>query len=160
MDRATGIFIALGAAAVAVAGFVTAQRLTARAGDARRAAQALVRDFQTAADTTSPQYSAIDQRYRQQRAAIEQMRADLLRLVAAESAYAADSGHPTPYLPASYFPALTDRTPYIRLTPNGWWARIESRHTAIWCAVVVGPDTVIGGAKSGEPVCQGWSAGL
>ena len=146
MNRATAILIGVGAVAALVGGFVVVRQ------------QALVGDFHTAPDTTSPNYSAMDQRYRLQRAEIEGMKADLLRLVAAESAYAADSGYPTAYLPASYFPRLPDRSLYITLTPNGWWARIESRHTGITCAVVVGPDTTIGGAKSGEPVCQGWSA--
>ncbi len=70
---------------------------------------------------------------------------------AAESAYTADSGHPTAFLPPAYWqrPMGSNIGPYIRITPNGWYATINNRHTAITCGVVVGPDTSFGTAKSG-----------
>ena len=149
MDRSSGIWIALGVAGIVVAGFVTVRRLSPRMGQ-------LASELQATSDTIEPQYGAVDRRHREQRAAIASMRADLLRLVAAESVYAADSGFPTVNIPASYFRPSPRSMVTITITRNGWWARMEHQQTPITCAIVIGPDTTIGDGKPGEPVCLGW----
>jgi hypothetical protein len=100
---------------------------------------------------------AVYQRFRARRAAVASMKADLLRLVAAESALVADSGFPRAQLGAPYWtgPSRGNVGPWIHLTPNGWWATLSSSVTAIQCAVAVGGDTTFGTAGPGEPWCFG-----
>ena len=103
---------------------------------------------------------AVQQRYGARRAAVASMKADLQRLVAAESALTADSGYPRFLMPGHtphYWtgPSRGNVGPSITITRNGWWATITNTLTAVHCAVAVGGDTTFGGAKSGEPVCFG-----
>jgi hypothetical protein len=106
---------------------------------------------------------AVQQRFQARRAAVAAMKADLRRLVAAESAVVADTGFPLPQLPPRYWtgPSRGNVGPFITMTRNGWWATMSHTVTAIHCAVAVGGDTTFGTAKSGEPVCFGekdWTA--
>jgi hypothetical protein len=104
---------------------------------------------------------AAQQRYGARRAAVEAMKADLLKLVAAESALTADSGYPRMLMPGHsphYWtgPSRGNVGPLITITRNGWWARMQTTGvTGIHCAVQLGGDTTFGTAKSGEPWCFG-----
>src|SRR5919106_2614405 len=104
---------------------------------------------------------AVYQRFQARRAAVEAMKADLRRLVAAESAIVADSGYPSAHLGAPYWtgPSRGNMGPWIHITRNGWWATLSSTVTAIHCAVSVGGDTTFATAGPGEPWCfgeKGW----
>ena len=98
---------------------------------------------------------AVQQRHGARRAAVVAMKADLLKLVAAESAVAAKTGRPWSNLGTDYRATSGNVGPYITLTRNGWWATMSNTLTGIHCAVAVGGDTTFGGAKSGEPWCFG-----
>jgi hypothetical protein len=102
--------------------------------------------------------AAVQERYRLRRRAVAAMRQDLLRIVALEDRFHADSGNFTPYVPRpGYRIELTSGNVFgaVHLTPHGWWTTITNVHVAIFCAVVVGPDTSIGQAAPGQPVCLG-----
>ena len=95
---------------------------------------------------------AVQQRYGARRAAIAAMIADLQRLVAAESALTADSGYPrtlrfehSPHYWTG--PSRGNVGPLITITPNGWWATMQTTGVSgIHCAVAVGGDTTFGSA--------------
>ena len=101
---------------------------------------------------------------RARRRIIADMRDALVQLVAAESAYAADSGRYTTNPGRPYWHGYPAHTvgPFILLTRNGWWAHLESTDFNVSCAVAVGGDTTIGNTPAGAPVCVGaggWPAG-
>jgi hypothetical protein len=112
---------------------------------------------QLTAEPDSVPDAAVHQRFRRRREWVAAMRADLLKIVAAEARFAADSGHFSIYLPRPYWPDLAagNALGAIVLTPHGWWTTITNVNVSIFCAVVVGPDTSIGNAPPGEPVCLG-----
>ena len=145
----------LGAILLAGGVFLVRDRVAQRVREVRREAALTAEGLRLAAETVPD--GALYQRYQLRRQGVDSMRAALLALVAAESAYTADSGHPTSVLPLAYWsrPSGSNIGPYIRITPNGWYATINNVHTAITCAVFVGPDTSFGTAESGEPVCVG-----
>ena len=155
MTWRTSLWYALGAALLAAGVFLVRERVTQRVREVRREAALTAEGLRLAAETVPD--GALYQRFQLRRQGVDSMRAALLALVAAESAYTADSGHPTAMLPLSYWsrPSGSNIGPYIRITPNGWYATINNVHTAISCAVFVGPDTSFGTAKAGEPVCVG-----
>lgn len=157
MDPRSIAGYALGAAVLAGVLLLVRERVTSRAAEARARLSETVRMI--TAEPESVPSGALYQRFRLRRDGVALMRSDLLRLVAAESAFTVDSGRPTAFPPVTYFvPAKDNVGPVIRLTPNGWWATIQNLHTAITCAVAVGPDTTIGGARPGEPTCWGETA--
>jgi len=155
MSSRRSLWYGLGAVIVAAGALVTWDRAADRLREVRREAALTAAGLRLAAETVPD--GALYQRFRLRRQGVDSMRATLLALVAAESAFSADSGHPTAFLPPAYWqrPMGSNVGPYIRITPNGWYATINNVHTAITCGVVVGPDTSFGTAQSGEPVCVG-----
>lgn len=149
------LWYGLGAAIVVAGALLTWDRAAARVREVRREAALTAEGLRLAAETVPD--GALYQRFQLRRQGVDSMRASLLALVVAESAFWADSGHPTAFLPLAYWqrPMGSNIGPYIRITPNGWYATINNRHTAITCGVFVGPDTSFGTAKAGEPVCVG-----
>ena len=104
---------------------------------------------------------AVYQRFQARRAAVAAMKADLRRLVAAESAIVADSGYPSAHLGAPYWtgPSRGNMGPWIHITRNGWWATLSSTVTAIHCAVSVGGDYDVRNGRAGRAVVlrrKGW----
>ena len=146
--------LAAAAALLVTVFFLARGRLGSGVEEARARLSETARTLTTEAESVPT--GAIYQRFRLQREAVALMRADLQRLVIAESAFVADSGRPTAFMPAEYFsPDKSNLGPFIRLTFNGWWATIQNLHTPITCAIVVGADTTIGNARPGEPWCWG-----
>lgn len=144
----TGTFVVV-LAAIALVARPLVRHLGGLGGDIATTAQQLT------AEPESVQDAALQQRFRLRRAAVAAMRADLLKMVRAESLFTADSGHPTstllpPYLPVAA-PGNIIESP--RLTSHGWWTTIYNVNLSVACAVAVGPDTTIGNAPSGQPVC-------
>lgn len=142
-----GTIVALAAVAVVVRPLV--RRLAGVSGDIVTTAR------QLATEPESVQDGALQQRFRLRRAAVAAMRADLLKMVRAESLFTADSGYPTstllpPYLPLAS-PGNIIESP--RLTSHGWWTTVYNVNLSIACAVAVGGDTTIGDAPQGQPVC-------
>ncbi|HJQ66588.1 MAG TPA: hypothetical protein VJ816_09440 [Gemmatimonadales bacterium] len=105
--------------------------------------------------------SAIDLRFRLRRAAVQAMRNDLVRLVAVESAFVVDSGHPTAFLPPSYAfrPSPGNNTPSIVLRRDGWSATIQSPNdfSEITCSVsvTINYDSAVARPIAAQPVCVG-----
>lgn len=110
---------------------------------------------QLASAPESVQDAAVQQRFRMRRTAIAAMHADLLKKVAAESAFFADSGYFTDALPRAYWfePGRGNMFEAVRLTRHGWWTTIYNVNLSIACAVAVGGDTTIGDAPQGQPAC-------
>ena len=136
-------------AAVAMVVRPLLRRLAGVSGDIATTARQLATEPETLQD------AAVQQRFRMRRVAIAAMRADLLKEVAAESAFFADSGYFSYALPRAYWfePGRGNMLESIRLTPHGWWTTIYNVNLSVACAVAVGPDTTIGNAPSGQPVC-------
>lgn len=105
------------------------------------------------------------ERFRARRAAVAAMRADLRRLVVLESAFVADSGHPTTKFYPPYFQPITrkgaggtDPVERLWLPGPGWAASLHDVYNGITCWVYVGPDTTISQSPSGVPACAASSA--
>jgi hypothetical protein len=102
-------------------------------------------------------WSGIYQRFRTRREAIAAMQADLTRLLAAESAFAVDSGHPTTALPPPYaFPlSKGNRPPEIVLRRDGWAATIVNDVTSIACSISItyASETTMAPPYTGHPEC-------
>lgn len=119
----------------------------------------LVNAIAAAPESGSP--GAVSQRYKFRRQLLDSMRADLARLVVAESLYFADSGKYSattscPGAPgtAHWCASTGDNLDYPRITAHGWHVTITNLNLSAVCAVQVGNDTTYG-APSGEPICFG-----
>lgn len=121
---------------------------------ARRATGELLADTQP----ESIPDGALYQRFRARRDAVDSMRLLLRRLVAAESAYWADSSKYTTNLGTGLRSVGSVVGPTILLTRDGWWGWVSSVYAQMTCKVYVGgppPDTGFGAAEPGQPVCTG-----
>lgn len=105
--------------------------------------QAAVVAHQLTSTTDSVSTSGVDQRFRVRREAVAAMRADLLRLVALESTFVADSQFPralfNPYSEQRYQPVISKGNWLngITLSNEGWTATITSTTTTITCSIHV-----------------------
>lgn len=112
---------------------------------------------QLTVEPESVAWSGIYQRFRTRREAVAAMQADLTRLLAAESAFAVDSGHPTTVLPPPYaFPlSKGNRPPEIVLLRDGWKATIVNDITSITCSISIAyaSDTTMAPPYTGRPEC-------
>lgn len=103
---------------------------------------------------------AVTQRYRFRRQLLDSMRADLVRLVAAESLYFADSGKYSSTTSCPGEPGAVhwcaasgdNLTFFPRMTAHGWSASITNLNLSVFCEVQVGNDTSFG-VPSGQPTC-------
>jgi hypothetical protein len=150
--RSSAVFGGIATLLVA-AGLLLGGRLTPRVERLGQQVKTLTTEPESIAD------GAVYQRYRAQRDALVDMQAMLARLVPAESAYAAQFGHPTSNPTPPYWtnpPSRTTVGPFILISFRGWMAWSTDNRTTMWCAVAVGPDTArVGNAPSGKPVCFG-----
>jgi hypothetical protein len=107
------------------------------------------------ADTGDVMASATYQRFQARREAVASMQADLQWLARAESAFIADSGHPTTVLPPSYgYPKGRGNIgPFIRIERDGWSARMENSHTSMVCTLFAQLDTLHNRYMPGQPNC-------
>ena len=144
-----GVVITAGVAAAAAVGFVVIRQGPQAGARVNAAIDRMV----TPPDTTSR--TAFYGRHQAQREGVMAVRTYLQRLVALDSTLRGDSAYPMSFLDASTQIGTGSRVPISnyapRLTPNGWFATAESGWIA--CAVAVGGDTVIRGARQGEVVC-------
>jgi hypothetical protein len=160
---------------VAIAGIVLVARALRRpVEDIRNSVTAVVEDATPLPE--SVQTSAVDQVARVKgRGAVESMTSDLRQLVRVEQAYFAES---LKYTTQLYCPDPGTNPPpgtvaYCASVGNtvyqpvvtwgataGWSTIITNQNSAIGCYVVVGPDTTISHAPSGEPVCTSRSSDL
>jgi len=111
------------------------------------------------ADTGDVMASANYQRFATRREAVAAMKADLLSLAAAESAFVADSGRPTVNPPLSYWSAK-GRGNYattIRIERDRWVANMNNLHTSMSCSITAMVDTTTWTYHPGEPICAGWT---
>ena len=143
----------VGVAAIIAAGLFLRSRSVSPVARLRDDIAAVRQGLADASDSLSD--GALYQRHKAVHDAIQTMRSDLLRLVAAESAFTADSGRPTSFPMPPYWtgPSLGVVGPTIQITRNGWWATVTNTRAAIACAVVVGPDTAFRNAPPGRPTC-------
>lgn len=110
-------------------------------------------------DTGDVMASATYQRFAARREAVGVMREALVSMAAAESAFVADSGHPTSVFLEKYrFPNHPDNLgPTIEIQRDRWIARVQNNHTTITCSLTAMFDTVTNQYDPGTPVCEGWS---
>jgi hypothetical protein len=126
------------AAIILIAGIVLARGpLRGRITRMRDESVATARQLTVKPDSVA--WSGIYQRFRSRRDAVAAMQADLNRLLVAESAFVADSGLPTAFLPLPYAfpPSKGNRPPEIVLRPDGWSATIVNDNTSISCSITV-----------------------
>ena len=139
--KAVGLVVLL--VALAGAGYL-AVRAHLERGIVQFSDQAKVVAHELTTTTDSVSTSGVDQRYRVRRDAVAAMRADLMRLVALESTFVADSGFPralfNPYSERRYQPVVTKGNwlSGITLSNEGWTATIMSTTTTtITCSIHV-----------------------
>jgi len=119
------------------------------------------------ADTGDVMASATYQRFAARREGVAAMRAMLLSVAAAESAFVADSGRPTAMLMTEgRYAFVNDKSnlgPYIEIHRDRWVAKTGNLHSSISCTLTAMVDsTTLDSIKlryhAGEPVCLGWAA--
>ncbi len=119
------------------------------------------------ADTGDVMASATYQRFAARREGVAAMRAMLLSVAAAESAFVADSGRPTAMLMTEgRYAFVNDKSnlgPYIEIHRDRWVAKTGNLHSSISCTLTATLDsTTLDSIKwryhAGEPICIGWTA--
>jgi hypothetical protein len=140
---------------LAVGAFIVTGVLMMRRPVATRVNEFLSDRATIAADTGDPS-SAIYQRQAASREAVFAMQEELRSLARAESAFIADSGRPTVYLPATYpfRKGEGNLGPYIRIERNGWGAMIQNSRTSMRCTLFAALDTATGNYHPGQPDCR------
>ena len=111
-------------------------------------------------DTGDVMASATYQRFQARREAIIAMRQDLRRLVSAESAFIADSGHPTTVLlpPYGFAAGRGNIGPTIQITRDRWIGTMTNTSTTMMCQVTSLYDTIRERYGPGQIDCLGESA--
>src|SRR6267378_4781223 len=118
-------------------------------------------------DTGDVMASATYQRFAARREGVAAMRAMLLSVAAAESAFVADSGRPTAMLMTEgRYAFVNDKSnlgPYIEIHRDRWVAKTGNLHSSISCTLTAMLDsTTLDSIKwryhAGEPACVGWAA--
>ena len=146
------------AALLVVAGLVVAAlRLRERAHEVASNVKAIL------GDTGDIMASATYQRYATRRKAVEQMRAALHTMATAESAFVADSGHPTSvFLPDTRYAFTIDPATMvsIEIQRDRWVAQARNNHTSMSCSLTAMLDTTGPSWRyhAGEPLCAEWTA--
>lgn len=107
--------------------------------------------------------SATYQRFATRRKAVEQMRAALRTIALAESAFVADSGHPTSiFLPDTRYAFTIDPPTLvsIEIERDRWVAQARNNRTSMSCSLTAMLDTAGPSWRyhPGEPVCAEWTA--
>jgi len=111
--------------------------------------------------------SAAYQRFARRRQGVAAMKAALKSIAAAESAFVADSGRPTPaYRLQGRYAFVNDKSnfgPFLEIQRDRWVAKVGNNYTTMSCSLTAMLDsTMLDSIKwyyhAGEPVCVGWAA--
>jgi len=111
--------------------------------------------------------SAAYQRFARRREGVAAMKAALKSIAAAESAFVADSGRPTPgYGLQGRYAFVNDKSnfgPFLEIQRDRWVAKVGNNYTTMSCSLTAMLDsTMLDSIKwryrAGEPVCVGWAA--
>ena len=134
----------------------------------RQRARELAADLKIiSADTVDVMSSAVYRRFAARRQGVAAMKAALKSIAAAESAFVADSGRPTPgYRLEGRYAFVNDKSnfgPFIEIQRDRWVAKVGNNNTTMSCTLTAMLDTTtLASIKwryhAGEPVCAGWSA--
>ncbi len=118
-------------------------------------------------DTGDVMASATYQRFAARREGVAAMRAMLLSVAAAESAFVADSGRPTAILMTQgRYAFVNDKSnlgPSIEIQRDRWVAKTGNLHSSFHCTLTAMLDsTTLDSIKwryhAGAPVCVAWAA--
>ncbi len=134
----------------------------------RQRARELAADLKIiSADTVDVMSSAVYRRFAARRQGVAAMKAALKSIAAAESAFVADSGRPTPgYRLEGRYAFVNDKSnfgPFIEIQRDRWVAKVGNNNTTMSCTLTAMLDTTtLASIKwryhAGEPVCAGWIA--
>jgi len=134
----------------------------------RQRARELAADLKIiSADTVDVMSSAVYRRFAARRQGVAAMKAALKSIAAAESAFVADSGRPTPgYQLQGRYAFVNDKAnfgPFIEIQRDRWVAKVGNNNTTMSCTLTAMLDTTtLASIKwryhAGEPVCAGWTA--
>jgi len=134
----------------------------------RQRARELAADLKiNSADTVDVMSSAVYRRFAARRQGVAAMKAALKSIAAAESAFVADSGRPTPgYRLEGRYAFVNDKSnfgPFIEIQRDRWVAKVGNNNTTMSCTLTAMLDTTtLASIKwryhAGEPVCAGWTA--
>jgi len=134
----------------------------------RQRARELAADLKIiSADTVDVMSSAVYRRFAARRQGVAAMKAALKSIAAAESAFVADSGRPTPgYRLEGRYAFVNDKSnfgPFIEIQRDRWVAKVGNNNTTMSCTLTAMLDTTtLASIKwryhAGEPVCAGWTA--
>ena len=144
---------AAGLAIVGVVFLVARGPLTSSMGRAQtrvtQAARELIPDPESALSRGG------DERFRERREAVVQMRKVLRTWAVGESAFMADSGHPGDVMPSYDATLMRGNEPALFTGPwfRGPGAWLSVHHDGVTCWVYVGADTTISERPSGQPAC-------
>ena len=124
-------------------------------------------DLKTISADTGDVSSATYQRFARRRQGVAAMKAALKSIAAAESAFVADSGRPTPaYRLEGRYAFANDKSnfgPFIEIQRDRWVAKVGNNYTTMSCSLTAMLDsTMLDSIKwyyrAGEPECVGWAA--
>jgi hypothetical protein len=142
-----------------VTGGVVATGIWIAVGPLSRRVQTIQSNLEAIAADTGDLSSVTYQRFARRRKAVGDMRAGLVALAAAESAFVADSGRPTSMFLGAY--AFRNHPsnlgPTIEIQRDRWIAHVSNVHTTITCSLTAMADTVTERYRPGETVCAGWT---
>ena len=134
----------------------------------RQRARELAADLKIiSADTVDVMSSAVYRRFAARRQGVAAMKAALKSIAAAESAFVADSGRPTPgYRLEGRYAFVNDKSnfgPFLEIQRDRWVAKVGNNNTTMSCTLTAMLDTTtLASIKwryhAGEPVCAGWTA--
>jgi len=134
----------------------------------RQRARELAADLKIiSADTVDVMSSAVYRRFAARRQGVAAMKAALKSIAAAESAFVADSGRPTPgYRLEGRYAFVNDKSnfgPFVEIQRDRWVAKVGNNNTTMSCTLTAMLDTTtLASIKwryhAGEPVCAGWTA--
>lgn len=151
-----------------VAAVIVVAGLGAAVTRLREPARQLAADLKVInAETADVMASATYQRFAARREGVAAMKATLLSVAAAESAFVADSGRPTTMLmtqgPYAIVNDKSNLGPAIEIQRDRWVAKIGNNNTTMSCTLTAMVDpTTLDSIKwryhAGVPVCIGWTA--
>ena len=135
----------------------------------RQRARQIASDLKIISADTGDVSSAAYQRFARRRQGLAAMKAALKSIAAAESAFVADSGRPTPgYGLQGRYAFVNDKSnfgPFLEIQRDRWVAKVGNNYTTMSCSLTAMVDPTTFDSITwryryhvGEPVCVGWSA--
>jgi len=150
-----------------VAAVVVVAGLAAAVPPLRQRARQVAADLKIIRADTGDMSSAAYQRFARRRQGVAAMKAALKSIAAAESAFVADSGRPTPaYRLEGPYAFVNDKSnfgPFIEIQRDRWVAKVGNNYTTMSCTLTAMLDSTTHDSikwfyRAGEPVCIGWPA--